>query len=565
MRCLEECRAGGRGAIRLAGFAALQNPCHGTDTADGTPCTLKSFAAVFTSMANMFRIFRPKRHWPPSGFRPPWAADCVALYDHLRRLQKAGRNSDTEPLPDEARLSKDAAHGSAAVLDAFQRLERHRNGPSFDAFYDASCRTTLEDIWEDVLNHFQVVGISDPGTDMLEWVLHNSPDREPVKLAIFVLGGLGRRHLVPVFETLGRHGVFAKHAGAALLCNLPEDDARAAILKLAKMQTGAGRLDLVDLLTDKLDEPFRRWLLRDGLQAEIGNHRLAVIALTKGQPLAQLRQDAAPSDQALLCGTADMLTILLGAAGSRIAPGYHADMLAIVRLWQQLVSAHPATLQRVVAAKVLYEHIAGDNALPEWTDADRAQIQEDAVQYLAAAENSILDKAGLSGIGQTGFPDGADISTTENLDPWEAAYQRQSNDPSLNLWAVLAEGQSADQQRRCIDLAIAQSPLDDIATGPDSRIADGKTWEDYPALDRVLSRVASAHKRAWPLVKAALRSPHPRFRVSACDTLRNWGKKNWPGDANKVLIRAIDEEPDPDIHLRMVLLRRDDAMYDRRF
>jgi len=113
---------------------------------------------------------------------------------------------------------------------------------------------------------------AEPVAELARRMAAEAQHREPVKLAISLLGRSGDERDVELLETLARHDEFSLVAGVALAAVL--DDPIQAWWRVGCLAGGWGRVEAVDRLADfdaELPDDVRAWLLRPAcLEAPLG-------------------------------------------------------------------------------------------------------------------------------------------------------------------------------------------------------------------------------------------------------------------------------------------------------
>ncbi len=127
--------------------------------------------------------------------------------------------------------------------------------------------------------------------------------------------------------------------------------------------------------------------------------------------------------------------------------------------------------------------------------------------------------------------------------PPDDAYQAQAQRArAVTGWAVLIWLNA---------LALAQLPLEDIATGPADGMGLGEEWCHHSALDFSVPDLMHFPGKGWPLIAASLQSPVVRNRNMAAKALEGWQKSDWPSEALPLVSQAIGDEPDNDLKSRL--------------
>ena len=148
------------------------------------------------------------------------------------------------------------------------------------ALYEAARAEGIVFALDEALDALARAGVAaEPVADLARRMAAEALHREPLKLAISLLGRAGDERDVELLETVARHDEFSLVAGVALASVL--DDPIQAWWRVGCLATGWGRVEAVDRLADIDDElpaEVRGWLLRhacDGRHAGYVAHAFA--------------------------------------------------------------------------------------------------------------------------------------------------------------------------------------------------------------------------------------------------------------------------------------------------
>ena len=100
-----------------------------------------------------------------------------------------------------------------------------------------------------------------------------SPDREPVKFGIAILGLFRQPADQELFQTLGRHDEFTLFCAVAI-ANSSEDHDE-SLWTLARNVNGWGRIHVVERLARTENPAIKNWLLREGFRNSVMYEYLA--------------------------------------------------------------------------------------------------------------------------------------------------------------------------------------------------------------------------------------------------------------------------------------------------
>ena len=94
-----------------------------------------------------------------------------------------------------------------------------------------------------------------------------TPDREPVKFGIALLGLFRQPDDQELFQTLGRHDEFTLFCAVAITNSSEDHDE--ALWRLARNVTGWGRIHAVERLARTENPAIKDWLLREGFRNSV--------------------------------------------------------------------------------------------------------------------------------------------------------------------------------------------------------------------------------------------------------------------------------------------------------
>ncbi|NNE87437.1 MAG: hypothetical protein HKN27_05115 [Silicimonas sp.] len=509
----------------------------------------------------------PRRIWESRDFEGPWHP---ALRSILSFLEERGEDVEEVDLPDTPRRGKGSslkfaagaldnlvgANGGDATLicENIQRVLKNPSGTNIKTLYE----TLLEE---------DAIGVVDNAISLLTkaplnrerlaiffgWLARNSPDREPVKFAIAMLGLSGHEN-TDFLLNIGKHEEFTKYAAVALSNSLPPSEAMQAQTKLVRSVQGWGRIDLVQRLAPKADVDLRHWLVREGYKNSIMYEYLACIAAREGRLLEQLQDQIASKDNALLDGAAEIFNALVRGGPAEDMSDY-SDGATAGELWLQLINDQPATLLRGCGAKSLADYAAGD----VWPKEVSVVIEKSAAAYIGRPELADLVLQHLKSGDRLAYWNAKTLARDVGIDPWPIIFDRQIKEGDADYWYDLMRTDNPDRVDRVIDLAVQQLPLETVATGPGDETGLGPDWKHHSALNYIVQDLDRFPGKGWALVAASLQSPVVRNRNMSAKALEAWPKADWPQDTLSVVRQAIRVEPTPKLKERLEALLRPNA------
>lgn len=527
---------------------------------------------------NPLRFSSPAHVWRTGEFPIPWDEDRVAIHHHLQAARAGGGVRDD--LPDDAAIRGESrvefvagladklggegdGPGAAALVEAIHRVLARPDPHAVGRLYDLVRRGPVLGALEETTARLRACASVEPGRleALALWLARRAPDREPVKLALALLGlapGDRHRDLMLLF---GAHDEFTRVAATALRSALPADEAEAALRALAREVRGWGRIDLVRRLAPTADGAFRRWLVREGYRNAILDEHLAHLAAVAGDLLGQLRSEGAAEDRALLDGAAGLFDALVYGGPDEEMRDYPEGAAAAIA-WLELLGDRTLTLAHAAAAALLSHvedrHEDGEEA-SIWTDAEAAEVERLALARLQGRAARAIIEAALKGRERGPYRLARRAAPAAGIDPWPHAFDRQlrgRDGDEPDPWHALMRTDDPGRVDRVVALALERLPFEAIATGPVDELGLGRAWWAHGALGFVVQDLRRFPGRGWPLVAAALRSPVVRNRHGSVRALRAWGKEAWPPEALPAIRRAIEEEPCEDVRRGLIELLR---------
>jgi hypothetical protein len=457
---------------------------------------------------------------PDDGRTVRWTAGALdgAVARHIGGGEEAARG---------AALAELIEHAAAGVPDA-QRV-----------LYEAARGEGIVFALDEALQALARAGVpAQPVAELARRMAAEAVHREPLKLAISLLGRAGDERDVELLETLARHDEFSLVAGVALAGVL--DDPIHAWWRVGCLAGGWGRVEAVERLADhdgELPDEVRAWLLRHAcLRAPLGAY-MGYTCATVGRLETAL---GGLVDDELLDGACTIL--------SALATGGPAE---------DMQDYEPGPR---VAAAVL-DLLAGrpSNVIRMWAVVDLRNWAEEYEQHVAIAERCgrLLGSFEARRFVATRLDRPEDvlqvwrIAEAMGLDPWEAGWQHLQRSPfASHLYWQLARTPDPRRWARLLAHAERELPLEALAGGPQERLMpDGPDHDAAHVLATLLREVRSDRWSA-PLVAAGLLSPAIFIRNGALHALDQVAPREWGRPVEAALRRLVAEEPNEDVRAR---------------
>lgn len=390
--------------------------------------------------------------------------------------------------------------------------------------------------------------------DLAIWLATESPDREPAKLGVAMLGVL--TGVDPdIFLTFGSHDEFGLVAAVALARREDTEEADRLLWLMARMTEGWGRVNAIERMSNHPPPEVARWLLREGFRNEIMTEYLAHPCATKGGLLEAMCEE--PAEGELLLGAAEILEALAkGGPGPGMAD-YDDGADAVAIFLKAELAAEPGDLRRFLAMRTLREFAAGERENPSelealgWTPEMRWGLVAEADAIMADPRWEAIVRHGLDSEDGPTFWHAADIAPRYEIDVWAIRFARQREGRGDPQWWFLAGTEDEARMAELVALFTEKTDLATLAGGPAMEMGLGIEWEDAAALENIVRGLERFPGLGWPLIEAALRSPVIRSRNVAVQSLAAWPRDRWPVEAEPALSAAAQIEPDDDARARM--------------
>ncbi len=501
-----------------------------------------------------------------------WQAGRPSIYSFLRAQPQTGYEDVS--LPDEPEDTEDEVRWAPGALDGV--LGHHTAKPDESAgdlyrVFNIAARSLkkpdLQTLYDKLLDG-EVLSIADDFVDLLiadppepadtvhmlaTWLATQSPDRQPVKLGIILLGLLqSDQPPIDILMTLGRHDEFTLFAAVAL--GRISDNPEQTLWALARQVNGWGRIHLVERLARDPSPDLKAWLLREGYKNSVMYEYLAYDCAVAGGLVEALQQKHA--DPELLDGAADIISALIAGepgpgfasyAGSAEAVGLFIDH--IKRDGPNSSLERLLTLSRIQALLDIDPGDLDEWDRPHWTPTTSRKLRNAVDSAIAMAGWKPMVEAGFRSPDDMSFDKAARAAPVIGLDAWEPRFARQKASRDEGQWYWLMQTEDAGQAKRIIDLARAQIDLTQVASGPSDAIGFGPEFQSERALEMLFTGLDRFPGLGSDLVSAALTSRVTRVRNAAFRVVEAWGESAWTPDVTKALQNVAAADPYDELRL----------------
>lgn len=531
--------------------------------------------------------FKP-RHSPRQGSKrhPPWPADAQPILDFLRRLEAEGGPYHDAPLP----------HMDSQLPHHAQWPEGHFNRNNLSKAKDEITHRVLEvagnafqqsmgSLYEDLkktsfrLYEFRLLEQITPDhpkarelAEFALWLLHNSPDPQPVKYALILLGALDERDHQAIYQTFAGHDAFTYQAQRALMGTRPVEDSRDQLFYLAKTLSGWGKIDAIIPLCEwaegyydvdgtaeetslELRDEFRHWLVRGGYRNAINDDLIAERTAVFGHLEEQLAAPGAVQDIELLDHAARIFTPVFyparwsayeGEHGGASYSDYHDTVVfnnpeRAVSAWLDHVLQHRLTWGRVCVAARIKADIFGEQPLFRLSDDPTILPRLDA--YMQNPDLEPLLKENYGDDDPLVRREAFFVADMAGIDYWPVLFD--SIDPAkcneTFVWVDLCRNQDPLRAEKVAGLLLRHLEWGLSGEGPAALDKEETLsridWDGLRYGTRMLRGFPGV---GWPMLAYALRlRPSRGVAGQVLCVLDGWPRDAWPSEAIPLLRQAL--------------------------
>ena len=532
-------------------------------------------------LSSLFGFLAPQE--PGSGVLPP--QDSLAIYDHIMHYIDpiTGKLlNEGQTLPDEnRRFPGSQGHWISGAIDGVRGHHFALEEP------DEVAKQALQDLLEisstnskaaqadlyqilvqdQLLSNYQALVIESVVQHPTEY-LHDfavtlatsAPDREPVKFAILLLGGLRDTSDLELVLNFGLHDEFTLFSVDALGKMLDEPEQE--IWKLAKKVDGWGKIHAVERLANTVSPEIKNWMLRGGYQNYIMDDYLTYICATTGGLKDAL--ETAVVDDDLFQSLSEILLTLLRTGPAKNIQQYR-DAGEVIPRYLKLLNDREGDLSFYINAnRILYYLV---NQLDEdtlsftgWDSIKRDKAIALAEQILKKPCWPDLVMQGLKSREDEIFYNAAKAAELMQIDIWDLQWAfLQENPLESRRWYGVILHPNHEQVNQIIELVGRILPLEQIASGPGLQLftmGTSPTDEMDIILGITVSMLEEYPGQGWSLVACSLKHPVVAMRNTAVSTLSAWGIDRLPEGTLEALKEATQIEPFEETREQMLELLR---------
>ncbi len=417
--------------------------------------------------------------------------------------------------------------------------------PSVNQFYQYVAQNTPISYIDDLIE--LIVKKQDlPAAKLAEftdWLLHNSPDKNTVKLAIAFCVFFPSHERLNTLYTLAAHDEFTLYAIFPIhtIIESPEEY-EVMWIKMAKRVEGWGRVQLIERLPEQLSEETRQWILTDGYMNQVMIEYTAWQCATYCHLADELET---LSNITLLTAATHIIQALLDGGPARDIHDYEDAPRCCLNYLQQ-VKKHDYSLEYYFTIQGILEFFQKHNN------------QYDNSSDIISLAQLILDNPywdtlinhGLNSHDSSLFRQATYVAKSRKQDVFPYLYEKQYTQPESNLWYELMQTDDIEKVKQVAALAEEQFALDEIATGPRDDLGIGSNYLPHGQLDFILQELHRFPDIGFPLIQCALQSPVVRNRNMALKALFSWKRETWPEGLEAFLANCYEVEPNQETKQR---------------
>lgn len=420
------------------------------------------------------------------------------------------------------------------------------------------------------LEEHGVIGIIDPAIKKIvelrtprepylhnfaRWLAFESPNREAVKFGIALLGLCRDTNDLENIKTLGKHEEFTLYVAVALsnMLENPENE----LWSLAQLVDGWGKINLVERLDKTQNPQIKRWMLREGYKNAVMYEYLAYICAVTGNLREELNKEKI--DDALLDSSGDIIDALLHGGPAKDINDY-SYAAEVISSYVRHMQNQAEKLNYLITLYNIKNYLEDkktnwdERKKNGWTDGLRIRLLNDIHQIMGDLQWRERVQKGKDTKDDVEFWSVSRSAEILGIDLWETYWSRLLENTGDSIaWYRVMKCANNERIGEIVELAVAELPLEEIASGPKDSLGSGSEYRFHRCLDFILQDLKAYPGHGYELIKKGLQSPVTRNRNMAIFALAAWGKENWEADTVDLLKEAYKVEPN--IHTKENLRR----------
>lgn len=392
---------------------------------------------------------------------------------------------------------------------------------------------------------------------LILWILKQSPDKNPIKIALGLLGSFRDNTSQRLLLLFALHPEFTLYAIRSLKLRLSCEEFEPFLYSLGQRTKGWGRIQFIEHLPSTLSASNRYWLLTEGYKNNVMTEYVAYDCVTKGALLEMLNTH--PLDNELLLGCSDLLRALLNGGPTKDIYDYAEGARACKTFISQVDTLPPRELKLLYCVCEIADFVQNsgeDWLLLEalgWDDHGQQQIMSVSHNIIQKPEWSTLIIEALQSPSRTKNYQASLVAKSLRLDIWELLFSLQKDNPNADWWHQLMQTDASHKIERVVKLAEQQIELTALDSIDDPLITTRSEYQPHHAVEYIMQDLGGFPGIGWSLIKRQLRSPTLRDRNMALNVLSTWSDTLLPNDLYGELTQALTIETDKNAYQRMKL------------
>ncbi|MDY3693643.1 MAG: hypothetical protein SO066_03055 [Proteus mirabilis] len=392
---------------------------------------------------------------------------------------------------------------------------------------------------------------------LILWILKLSPDKNPIKIALGLLGSFNDSASQRLLLLFSLHPEFTLYAIRSLKQRLSCEEFEPFLHSLGQRTKGWGRIQFIEHLPSTLSVNNRYWLLTEGYKNNVMTEYVAYDCVTKGALLEMLNTH--PLDNELLLGSSDLLRALLNGGPAKDIYDYVEGAQACNAFISQVDTLPPKELKLLYCVCEIADFV--QNSGEDWLLLESLGWNDHCQQQIISASQNIIQKPewstliieALQNPSRSKNYQASLVAKSLRLDIWELLFSLQKDNPNADWWYQLMQTDASHKIERVVKLAEQQIELTALDSTDDPLITTYSEYQPHHAVEYIMQDLGGFPGIGWSLIKRQLRSPTLRDRNMALNVLSTWSDTLLPHDLYGELTQALTIETDKNVYQRMKL------------
>jgi hypothetical protein len=380
--------------------------------------------------------------------------------------------------------------------------------------------------------------------DFITFLLHEAPDRGPIKFAIAMSGIMQNESEIETLAILGRHEEFTLYAAVAL-SNVMKDP-ELQLWKIAQTVSGWGRIHLVERLAKTQKPQIKDWLLREGYKNNIMYEYLAFPCAVGGG--LRLALESSEIDAELAKSAGEIIEALINGGPAEDIEDYD-DASSVLIHYLRHLDHHASRLEHFITVHTIYHYLT--EGLRDPVERNEKGWDENSYEKALLTADHILKqplwiqqvREELNSEDETRFYLADRVAQALGINTWEKHWTLLKADPlSSRRWFYVMRNITPDHASQAVQLATEVLDFSEITSEKLEESRFGIKQPYFACLDAILQGLGDFPGLGWPLAAAGLKSPLVSNRNKAIQVLGKWGKSNWTDEMRQALVDAYQAE-----------------------